>query len=90
VRATFRPVLRVARATLRPVLRVARATLRPVLRVARATFRPVLRALRAVLRAPVFLIAIVFLPFCFDPVTLHFFADFAFAHGKSITFSTGG
>jgi len=60
------------RATFRPVLRLARATLRPVLRVVRATFRPVLRAVRAVLRAVVFLIAIVFLTFCFDSVTLHF------------------
>ena len=51
------------------------ATFRPVLRVARATFRPVLRAVRAVLRAVVFLVvvgfldfvvAIVFLRFCFD------------------------
>jgi hypothetical protein len=72
VRATFRPVLRAVRVTFRPVLRLARATFRPVLRSARATFRPVLRAVRAVLRAVFFLIAIVFLPFCFDSVTLHF------------------
>jgi hypothetical protein len=85
------------RATFRPVLRVARATFRPVLRATRATFRPVLRAVRAVLRVVVFFVAMVFLPFCFDVTIcqfrLHFhrnrftfFADFAFAHGKSIAF----
>src|SRR5262249_5147240 len=95
----FRAVLRAVRATFRPVLRVARATFRPVLRVARATFRPVLRAVRAVLRAVVFLVAIVFLPSCFDvapfqgalaSINASLFSDFAVAHGKSITFFTGG
>jgi hypothetical protein len=99
-RATFRPVLRVVRATFRPVLRAARATFRPVLRVVRATFRPVLRAVRAVLRGVVLLVAIVFLPFCFDvaicPFRVRFhriaslFADFAVVHGKSITFTFFG
>jgi hypothetical protein len=104
VRATFRPVLRAVRATFRPVLRtvravlrVARAVLRPVLRVARATFRPVLRTVRAVLRAVRFVVAIVFLRFCFEvticpfssvhsSITLHLFAERAFAQGKSILF----
>jgi hypothetical protein len=106
-RAIFRPVLRVARATFRPVLRVARATFRPVLRVARATFRPVLRAGRDVLpvvvfvlvvRFPDFLVAIVFLPFCFDDAICLFrvlFHHFTFCklcvvQGKSITFLLAG
>jgi len=67
------------------------------LRAARANFRPVLRVVRVVLRAVVFLVAIVFLPFCFDVAKLPFqgafidnaslFADFVVAHGESITFS---
>ena len=89
-------MLRVVRATFLPVLRVVRATFRPVLWAARATFRPVLRAVRAVLRVVVLLVAIVFLPFCFDvapiqgaltSITLHF--CFAVAYGKSITFMVG-
>ena len=69
-----------------------RATFRPVLRAVRATLRPVLRTVRAVLRAVRFVVAIVFLRFCFDPSAraavcfhrLNFFAHFAFAQGKSI------
>ena len=80
MRAVLRPVLRAVRAVFRPVLRVARATFRPVLRVTRATFRPVLRVVRFVLRVPLFpdvVVAIVFLPFCFDvaalsSIALHF------------------
>ena len=68
MRATFRPVLRAVRATLRAVLGAVRATLRPVLRAVRATLRPVLRTVRAVLRAVRFVVAIVFLRFCFDTI----------------------
>ena len=63
-RATGRPVLRAVRA----VLLAARATVRPVLRAVRATVRPVLRTVRAVLRAVRFVVAIVFLRFCFDTI----------------------
>ena len=73
-------VLRVVRATFRPVLRAVRATFRPVLRAVRV----VLRAVRAVLRAVRFVVAIVFLPALSRIASL--FADFAVAHGKSITF----
>ena len=62
VRATFRPVFRATRATFRPVFLSARATFRPVLLATRA----VLRAVSRVVRAVVLLVAIVFLPFCFD------------------------
>jgi hypothetical protein len=72
------------RATLRAALGAVRATLRPVLRAVRATLRPVWRTVRAVLRAVRFVVAIVFLRFCFDSITLNFFAHFAFAQGKSI------
>ena len=77
------------RATLRAVLGAVRATFRPVLRAVRATLRPVLRTVRAVLRAVRFVVAIVFLRFCFDGSAvcfhrLNFFAHFAFAQGKSI------
>ena len=63
-RATARPVLLAVRA----VLLAVRATLRPVLRAVRATVRPVLRTVRAVLRAVRFVVAIVFLRFCFDTI----------------------
>jgi hypothetical protein len=76
-RATLRPVLRAVRATFRPVLRAARAVLRPVLRAVRvvlravrAVLRPVLRTVRAVLRAVRLVVAMVFLPFCFDVAAL--------------------
>ena len=81
------------RATFRPVLRAVRATLRPVLRAVRATVRPVLRTVRAVLRAVRFVVAIVFLRFCFDTICTFssvlfidatFFAHFAFAQCKSM------
>jgi hypothetical protein len=85
-RATFRPVLRVVRATFRLVLRAVRAVFRPVLRVARAAFRPDLRAVRAVLRAVLFVVAIVVLPSVSYRVNALLFADFAVAHGKSISF----
>jgi hypothetical protein len=83
VRATLRPALGAvratfllaARATVRPVLLAVRAvllaardTVRPVLRAVRATVRPVLRTVRAVLRAVRFVVAIVFLRFCFDTI----------------------
>jgi len=51
-------------------LGAVRATFRPVLRAVLATLRPVLRAVRAVLRAVRFVVAIVFLRFCFDVVAI--------------------